>query len=271
MAIDKGLFDFMRKPSILGGPNFYDDIVKRNGMNSRYSHYFQHHENLPFEIFFDDKKEVYLYHFQVQASDTNIDTIYDIVIEFHSNDPLVTKDANLRNYDFRIYSNSPGFSFTYAYVYNKYKLLIPSLKDKYDDSYLHDPPKKLNPKLALGFDYTLYLCMRFLQLNSYLITKNEIHLKGKPLSKFRSQDIATAIEALDSRTGADKNAFKKLANETKRTMKKVTAPVRDTVSSLGNKFKKLVSTSHIIKPSKGTTKLVKKAKVSKVVKPRKKR
>jgi hypothetical protein len=113
--------------------------------------------------------------------------------------------------------------------------------------------------------------MRFLQLNSYLITKNEIHLKGKPLSKFRSQDIATAIEALDSRTGADKNAFKKLANETKRTMKKVTAPVRDTVSSLGNKFKKLVSTSHIIKPSKGTTKLVKKAKVSKVVKPRKKR
>jgi hypothetical protein len=54
-------------------------------------------------------------------------------------------------------------------------------------------------------------------------------------------------------------------------MKKVTAPVRDTVSSLGNKFKKLVSTSHRIKPSKGTTKLVKKAKVSKVVKPRKKR
>jgi hypothetical protein len=268
MAIDKGLFDFMRKPSILGGPNFYDDIVKRNGMNSRYSHYFQHHENLPFEIFFDDKKEVYLYHFQVQASDTNIDTIYDIVIEFHSNDPLVTKDANLRNYDFRIYSNSPGFSFTYAYVYNKYKLLIPSLKDKYDESYLHDPPKKLNPKLALGFDYTLYLCMRFLQLNSYLITKNEIHLKGKPLSKFRSQDIATAIEALDSRTGADKNAFKKLAAETKRTLRKVAKPVRDTVNSFGKSVNSIISKAKVITPKKGTVKLVKKAKI---VTPRKKR
>jgi hypothetical protein len=271
MAVGKGLFDFMRQPSIFGGSGFYDDVVKRNGMPARYSHYFQHHENLPFEIFYDEKKEVYLYHFQVVPSDDKMDFFYDILIEFTSKDPIVKQEPNLKSYDVRFYSNSPGFAFTYAYVFNKYKLLIPSLKDHYDESYLNEAPKKTNPKLALGFDYTLYICMRYLQLNSYLLNKGEIRIKGKSMSKFRPQDIASAIEALDSRTGADKNAFKKLANETKRTMHKVAAPVRNTVSSLGSKFKSLVAKTHVIKPTKGTAKLVSKAKVSKVVKPRKKR
>jgi hypothetical protein len=271
MAIGKGLFEFMKQPNIFGGPDTYKNIARDNGMNSRYSQYFQHHENLPFEIFYDEKKEVYIYHFQMLAG--NDDTIYDIVIEFTSRDPLVTKEGTIRNYDVRFFSNSPGFAFTYAYVYNKYKLLVPLLKDKFDESYLHVPPKRANPKQAIGYDYTLYMGMRFLQLNAYLLNKSEIRIKGKPLSKFRHQDIATAIEALDSRSGADKNAFKKLAVETKRAMKKVTSPISNAVTNAENRIKKfmtLTKKTPVVKAQKGTVSTVKKAKVSKVIKPRRK-
>ena len=271
MAIGKGLFDFIKQPSVLGGSDFYRNIAKDRGMNERYSHYFQHHESLPLSIFFDSMKEVYLYHFQVAAGDENNDTIYDIVIEFTSRDPLVKKEESIRNYDFRIYSNSPGFTFTYAYVFNKHRLLIPMLKDKYDERFLTEAPKKLNPNKALGYDYTLYIAMRYLQLNSYLLNKSEIKIKGKPLLKFKVNEIASAIETFDSRTGVDKNAFAKLAVETKRATHKVSRSVTRTVSTIGSKFKKMITPVSVTKPQKGTAKLVKKAKTTKVVKPRRKR
>jgi hypothetical protein len=174
-------------------------------------------------------------------------------------------EATLRNYDVRFFSNSPGFAFTYAYVYNKYHILVPLLKDKFE-GYLNTPPKKSNPKQAIGFDYTLYIAMRFLQLNNYLLNKSEVRVKGKPLLKFRHQDIATAAEAFASRSGADQNAFKKLANETKKT-------VKQTVGLIGKTIKGVVTSvtrSAKIKPKSATVKLVKSAKVTKTVTPRKK-
>lgn len=271
MAIGKGLFDFLRQPNVLGGPATNNDVAKRNGLSNRYNQYFQSHENLPFEIFYSDKKGVYFYHFQMSSS--NDEVIYDVVIEFLSRDPLVQKEATLQNYDFKVYCNSPGFAFTYAYVFNKRKLLIPILRDKYDERTLNDKPERNNPTSALGYDFTLYLAMRYLQLNSYLLNKSEIRVKGKPLSKFRYQEIATAIEALDTRSGADKNAFKKLSLETKRTMRKLVSPVKKTLDRLGSGIKKLAPSTKKtarIKPKRNTTSLVKKAKISKLVKPRRK-
>ena len=273
MATGKGLFEFMRTPHVFGGPDINKDIIVRNNMNGRYSQYFQTHENIAFEIFYDEKREVYLYHFQIEPSDDKIDIFYDILIEFSTKDPIIARDGTLQNYDVRFFSNSPGFAFPYAYVFNKKKLLISSLKDKYE-GYLDDEPIKSNPKLALGYDYTLYICMRYLYLNNYLINKNEIKIKGKPLNRFRPQDIITAREALYSRNGTDKNAFKKLTAETKRTLRKVASPVRNAISNIGKRVDSIISKTQVIKPKKGYVSGVKKVKTvksSKIVTPRKKR
>jgi hypothetical protein len=80
------------------------------------------------------------------------DVWYDVVIQYIT-DNKITPDTQIR-----IYSNSPQFTFTYAYCYNREgDLLFPHL---YPKIVLSDYPKEKNPLCLKGLDKHVYVALK---------------------------------------------------------------------------------------------------------------
>jgi len=61
------------------------------------------------------------------------------------------------------FSNSPSFTFTYAYVLNVRNWLIGELKEKVDDRALKNPPKERNPDEVFGFEKSIFFSLFFIR------------------------------------------------------------------------------------------------------------
>lgn len=78
---------------------------------------------------------------------------YDIVIQLQDKNKITLSSP------FKIYSNSPGFAYNFAYVFNKNgSLLFPY---HYPSEFLSLPPKMRNPFESIGFDKHCYAILRF--------------------------------------------------------------------------------------------------------------
>jgi len=265
---DRFLFNFMNDPSIIDGNTEYQNIVVKNKLKEKYAKYVQKNKTIPFRIYFDKEKEIYLYHFQLK-SDSDPKVIYDVAIEFTSKDLATQNEESLVHYDAKFFSNTPGFSFKYAYVYNKRGILIPRLTNRFDGVVLEEAPKKTNPRLAVGFDYALFFCMWFLYTNSWLLQKKEVFLKGKPLEKFIPLEVPTCYEVLDKRSAKELGLVEKITGETIRTIKSVSKPIRNKAGQVIGSVKS--GASSIVKKVKKITPISATNKLVRVIKPKKKR
>ncbi len=79
---------------------------------------------------------------------------YDVVFWFDSE----TKLTN--NTKFKVYSNSPNFAFSYAYLFNKQQSLL--FPEKYPRIMTSQAPKTKNPFQVTGFDKHVYAGMQFI-------------------------------------------------------------------------------------------------------------
>lgn len=102
----------------------------------------------------------YLIKIPSESSDGTVE--YDVVIRFFPKDDAVMKEDNLRNYYIQFFSNSPGFTYKFAYVYNKEGYLIKDLYDKINSQFLTTPPKKTNKDQQLSYDKSIYFACKFL-------------------------------------------------------------------------------------------------------------
>lgn len=69
---------------------------------------------------------------------------------------LVDEDS-LEDYSFQAFSNSQGFMYTYTFVFNMNKLLIPWIpKSKYSKLALTKPPLIRNPRLLIYYEKSLW-------------------------------------------------------------------------------------------------------------------
>ena len=227
------IFHFMNDPSVFGGSNYYKDILKNNNYIGKYSKYISDHSTIPFTVYREHKMDgsfdLVYYHFQVE-SEKNSEIIYDVVFKFSSNEASTKSEKDIKNYKVQFFSNSPGFLFQFAYVYNKHNLLIPELTKQIGDKALMTPPSKSNTHLAVGYDYTIFYCIRFLYLNQFYVTKKEILRKGKPINQFDTNNIPSANEVLERRSPKEIINFKKL----KRSFLGITAKPKELISSIGS-------------------------------------
>lgn len=81
---------------------------------------------------------------------------YDVIIEVIN---AKGSGDNIFDKPIRVFSNSPSFVFTYAYVFNKHGLLIPWLKNKYSKKILDNVPVSRNPKQELELDQSLKVAL----------------------------------------------------------------------------------------------------------------
>lgn len=227
------IFNFMENPSVFGGSEYYKDIMRNGGYIAKYNKFISAHSTIPFTVYRDHRVDGALdlvyYHFQVE-SDKNPEIIYDVVFKFSSTDAKIKSENDIRNYKVQFFSNSPGFLFQYAYVYNNQNLLIPELTKQIGDKALMEPPSKSNPNRAVGYDYTLFYCMRFLYLNQFYMSKKEILRKGKPISQFVPANIASSADVLERRSPKEIISFRKL----KRSFLGITEKPKEVLNSIGS-------------------------------------
>jgi len=97
---------------------------------------------------------------------------YDVFIQFNTGD-RITADTLIR-----VFCNSPQFTYTYAYCYNKTDdLLFPQL---YDKLVLSEPPKIKNPSCLKGMDKHVYVALK--QSLKNRLTYNYAKTNNKPLA-----------------------------------------------------------------------------------------
>jgi hypothetical protein len=108
------------------------------------------------------------YHIKVPSELNSGKLEYDVIIRFFTDKPFIESENHLRNYYIQFFSNSPGFIYKYAYVYNKRGYLIDLLVSKLNPEAINTPPDKTNTDQKLSYDSTIYYACRYLselQLN----------------------------------------------------------------------------------------------------------
>ena len=137
----------------------------------------------------DDK--IYLH---IKVPSTKYKMAYDVVLEIEFNNDLPLGDCPLR-----VFSNSPAFQFTYAYVMNDSDSLIEQLKSKCFKQSLTDAPVIRNPVEKWGFEKSVMIAIMYLKKMGVL-DKNRLLkvLENKKVTDaMMSTNIASAQQKLN--------------------------------------------------------------------------
>lgn len=118
---------------------------------------------------FKDGRGNYFFHIKVPSEKVK-GLFYDVVIK--SEVPSDKKRVTINNNPIKVYSNSPSFLFQYAYVCNKYGLIIDELIPKIGDIALSTPPKSKNPLENFGFEKSIYYACMYLKYNQLTHIQN---------------------------------------------------------------------------------------------------
>lgn len=160
-------------------------------------------------------KDDFYFHFIIPSESTERNNTYDVVLHFMADNDN-KNDSGIHGYMVRFFSNSPGFTYTYAYAFNLNGLFIEELTDKFDDIIFENPPVTRNPGEIINYEKTTYFaCLhlfentRFfnkLHLNSFSVKYNEKDFKQKIRN---TQRIKVEIDTENARIAREKKKAKK--------------------------------------------------------------
>lgn len=149
-----------------------------------------------FEVSIYKFKDDYRFKFKVPSEELKGKITYDVFITFTATGTSKL-DYTLNNYLINVFSNSPNFVFTYAYVYNQDGIIVPFLKSKLDPKCLTEKPKVRNPLESYGFEKSVYFALLYLLEKKY-INKNNINGNIEKFNiKKVLQDIKNSEEKLE--------------------------------------------------------------------------
>lgn len=176
------------------------------GLNDKYHRVIQK-KNHQFErsSYFDPRSKDYYVHVIV-PSESERDNTYDVVFRFIYNKEDHASLVNLKNAQTQFFCNSPGFAYSFAYVYNEYGLLISWLAKKFPSIMLHQAPRVRNRYELVGYDKYIYFAAKYLierektslfrsalQLTSKKFNERVLFSKIRSLSTIKEEYTAAAI------------------------------------------------------------------------------
>ena len=97
---------------------------------------------------------------------------YDVIIELLPPNNSYLNNESVRDYDVRVYSNCPSFTYTFTYVYYKKDALIKMPKGAYTRKALSKAPKVRNPLLLFGIEKTLWFAICYIDKNKLFKRSN---------------------------------------------------------------------------------------------------
>jgi hypothetical protein len=140
-------------------------------------------------------KDDYYFFFKI-PSETYEKLHYDVVIKFS---PIVDQsksDFSLNNYRVQLFSNSPNFVFTYAYVYNQDDMLIDFLKPKISEKALTEAPGIRNPIQSYGFEKSVYFALLYIKGNRLNVKSSG---NWSQADKLNRKDLLKAVDGSEEK------------------------------------------------------------------------
>ena len=194
MAISKHMTinNFLQNPTGAYSASFARRDLIIQGMKWRYQELIKKHGNLQMIHVWEQNDNVY-FHFKVPSEKFGKKCMYDVVIKFVCSNPTLMKSSTtLNGYGINVFSNSPNFMFTYAYVYNQDGILIPESKTKLPEKCLTDKPEIKNPNESYGFEKSVYFAMLYIMQNGY-------NVKAKAKARYNPKmDIEKCLIPIDT-------------------------------------------------------------------------
>lgn len=124
---------------------------------------------------------------KVPSKNYNINRIiYDVVIEIEAG----IGDAAVRPAKFFV--NSPSFIYSYAYVFNKNKLLVPWLAIQIPQRALTQPPEVRNPNEELGYELILFEALCYI-INGGCLTEQYLDKYSKKFDAYAKLEIQSKV------------------------------------------------------------------------------
>ena len=120
------------------------------------------------------QKDSYFFVFKIPSE--SVDRLFfDVVLEFLpfpddeglNSEQIVDNDKTFLRHHIRIYSNNPSFMFTYTYVVNKAKMIVPQLVKHCSPLALTKEPQIKNPYEVYGFEKTIYFALLYMKYNGF--------------------------------------------------------------------------------------------------------
>jgi len=134
-----------------------------------------------------------LFHVRVPSEEYKYNKLhYDVLLKIE-NDP--TRRYSMRNV--RMFSNSPSFVFTYAYVYYHDDLVIDEFASKLPTLSLIQAPEVRNPVESLGYEKSTYIAARYL-IDGHALTDKYIQQYGKKMNRFEEINLLQKIADPDN-------------------------------------------------------------------------
>lgn len=144
----------------------------------------------------------YFIHVVIPSESKERENTYDVVIKFNYKPSSgVSNDSTVKNYPIQVFSNSPSFTYTYAYVFNKEKLLVDELRKKYRDE-TFEPPTTRNPYQAISYEKTTFMAIMYILTNPSLMEKIVLN-KGHSVSHLVG--IVRNTDEISIQTSKEKN------------------------------------------------------------------
>jgi|GEM_PF-1799483 len=152
------------------------DLVIQN-LTSRFQKLLTVHKDFKHEIYRD--KDDFIFYFKIPSEKFET-VLYDVVIKFTPHEESSIGDMTLNNYSVMLFSNSPNFIFTYAYMYNQDGIIIPELKDKINSKALTQEAVVKNPLNSYGFEKSVYFALLYIKSFRLNVKSNILSKAGKP-------------------------------------------------------------------------------------------
>jgi hypothetical protein len=162
--------------------------VIKEGLNNTFIRLLQNYRSQFFAVPYRYPNGDVLFHVRVPSEDYKDNKIvYDVLfrIEFDN-----TKRYSLRN--MRLFSNSPGFLFTYSYVYYHSDLIIPEFVSKIPQVAITQPPAIRNPFETLGFEKSTYIAARYL-LDGFILRDAYVERFGKIMNPIEEKRLQAVV------------------------------------------------------------------------------
>lgn len=233
------LKELLNNPAGKGSGHTAARYAIKENLDRRYNALISKHSKFTYNIYRDGTS--YFFHFKI-PSETHDDFFYDVVLEFYPENHIDNLRAYLTDYEIRVFSNSPAFTFTYTYVVNDSKRTIKQLMSKYSNDALTNQPVVRNPVENYGFEKSVYYAAMYIQ-------KNRLLLVSKLSSMIKKDKISSMVNKVSNQESKVAK-FKQLKKQKTKTKEDPTTKARTKQTKTSVTKANKTKTSKKIKPKK---------------------
>lgn len=186
------LQEYLDNPMGKGSNAITNRKLIQQDLNNRYEILLTRYKDFDYKIYRNGHE--YYIHFLI-PSESERENTYDVIIHFTMEDENFKNDATIKNYFIKVFSNCPSFTYTYAWVYNDYGMMIPFLRDKYDEIVLKDNPIIRNPGEVINYEKSIYFACYYIFKHKFFML-NKVWLNSKA-SKLNIPELRKIIRNTD--------------------------------------------------------------------------